>query len=441
LSSPDFGLFFFNNVTIFDCISATQNNMPLITTKENRHHQQQHQKQQTQHHDDKPALLNVPIIDLENTPASEIVETIAKACQEYGFFQILHHSISPTLIDAYLEQCRLYFALPLEMKQQWKRHDTNSRGWFNDELTKQKRDWKEALDLGVPGSRDWSIMPDDVPENHCLDGWNQLPPTDILPNFRSVVTDYFDECAKLADRIAIYMAQGLGQDQDSPMLQELRAHHSSYLRSNYYPLCNQVEDDGVTKPLGISPHRDAGFLTVLLQDADCHSLQVYHQDQDQWITVHPAGPYALTINTGDMAEVWSNGRYQAPLHRVLSHETQERYSTPFFYNPSYQTLVEPLITTTIDDCHNEAEKEEPQYHGVLWGYFRAVRFAGDLTDLGVEIQIADYLKKNNNNPTSGISHVSKQQVFAKEADFRLPFSVEKYRPLLTQGVEGLLLPR
>ena len=33
-------------------------------------------------------------------------------------------------------------------------------------------------------------------------------------------------------------------------------------------------------PLGISPHKDAGFLTVLAQDPDCHSLQVRRRGTD-----------------------------------------------------------------------------------------------------------------------------------------------------------------
>jgi isopenicillin N synthase-like dioxygenase len=315
--------------------------------------------------EDETMTFNVPTIDLANLPQDEVISQISRACAKYGFFQITNHSISHELIDEYLEQCRLYFSLPVEVKQQWKRNSGNARGWFNDELTKRKLDWKECLDFGVPGTRNWSVE-DENPKNKCLDGWNQLPSEDILPDFRSTITRYFDECSKLADRIAVLMAKGLGQDENSSIIRELRENHSSYLRSNYYPVCNEFSDDG-SKPLGISPHRDAGFLTVLLQDADCHSLQVLKGDST-WVTIHPER-YAFTINTGDMAEVWSNGRYKAPLHRVLSNETKVRYSTPYFYNPSYETVVEPLV----------ADGEKAIYSGVLWGYFRAVRFAGDLT--------------------------------------------------------------
>jgi isopenicillin N synthase-like dioxygenase len=355
----------------------------------------------------------IPVIDLSaNISEGELVEKVTKACVEFGFFQITSTDIPQDLVKDYIEQCKKYFALSQEVKLGWKRNESNARGYFDDELTKQRRDWKEALDFGVPGSRDWAV-PDNDPSNFCLDGWNQLPSEEVLPNFRSVVTKYFDACARLSDRIVILMAKGMGGGSSTPILTALREKHSSYLRVNYYPPCNEYAEDG-RKPLGVSPHKDAGFLTVLLQDDGCHSLQVLKNER--WITVRPV-PGAFTINTGDMAEVWSNGKYKAPLHRVLSNETKQRYSAPFFYNPSYDTLVTPL-------------SKDPIYYPILWGYFRAVRFAGDLTDLGVEIQIDDFLRSKSSK------HTRIQNIFEREVEFGTPFSVEKFRDLLlSQGTE------
>jgi isopenicillin N synthase-like dioxygenase len=363
--------------------------------------------------------LDIPVVDLaDDVPEEILVEKIASACSEFGFFQVTNHGIPSSLVNEYKHQLKLYFDLPHDVKLTWKRNEANARGYFDDELTKQRRDWKEALDFGVPNSRDWNVADDD-PQNFCLDGWNQLPSEEVLPNFRSIVTKYFDECARLSDRLATIMAKGMGRDETEPIIQELREKHSSYLRANFYPLYQrrkeEKKEDG---PLGISPHRDAGFLTVLLQDDDCHSLQVWKADE--WITVHPV-PGAFTINTGDMAQVWSNGRYKAPLHRVLTNDTKERYSAPFFYNPSYGAFIEPLLT---------AGKERANYHPVLWGYFRAVRFAGDLTDLGVEIQVEDFLLKKEDEEDDH-HHVQKQKRFVRDFDFSKPFSVEQFRPLLT----------
>ena len=63
--------------------------------------------------------------------------------------------------------------------------------------------------------------------------------------------------------------------------------------------------------LGVNRHTDAGALTLLYQD-DVASLQVLHDGA--WVLVEPSAG-ALVVNLGDMLQVWSNDRYEAPLHR------------------------------------------------------------------------------------------------------------------------------
>jgi hypothetical protein len=144
------------------------------------------------------------------------------------------------------------------------------------------------------------------------------------------------------------------------------------------------------------------------------SPQVRRRADGEWVTMHPVGG-AFTINTGDMAQIWSNGRYHAPEHRVLSDTQGERYSAPFFYNPSFASVVAPL-----------PQLGAPRYHECVWGYFRAQRFAGDFADYGQEIQISDFARVDG--PPGW--HVGNQQRFLREADFAQPFSVEGNRHLL-----------
>ena len=64
-----------------------------------------------------PAELNVPTIDLSATISDDdVVEIVSNACAEYGFFQIINHGISSDLIDCYLDECRRYFELPLDVR-------------------------------------------------------------------------------------------------------------------------------------------------------------------------------------------------------------------------------------------------------------------------------------------------------------------------------------
>lgn len=329
-----------------------------------------------------------------------------------------------------------------------------------------------------------------------LDGSNRFPKEEDLPGFRSAVNEYFEACAALSDKIARLMAHGLillmkeeqkNKSQNDSFekvdadksIKQMKKNHTSYLRMNHYPPINDTNalkrnsNNNDDSPLGISPHTDAGFLTILMQDNDCHSLQVGYpkfastpkqidlRNDYEWITVEPV-PGALTINTGDMAQIWSNGYYRAPLHRVLTNTSKHRYSSPFFYNPGYASMIQPLtldltsnmtniLTTTkntLNGMNSDDKKIVERYYPCCWGYFRAVRFAGDLTDLGTEIQVTDFEKVNydihvhddesngenskkatgKNSPRS--HHIYRQEQFIEEVDFRIPFSVEKYRNLL-----------
>ena len=322
----------------------------------------------------------VQVIDLSTVDETPLVEQVAQACSTVGFFQVINHGVSDSLRQEFREACRQYFCVMSEsIRQAHRRTASNARGFFDDELTKQRLDWKRALDVGVPGSRDWTL-PDNDPRNGCLDGFNQLPNDEELKGFRYTLVKYFSACEELSNRIARLMAAGIaGKDKDGGIVQDMKENHTSYLRINYYPVygheqhITRRESSGEPSPFGISPHKDAGFLTVLLQDDDCHSLQVWLDET--WQTIIPVKG-AFTINTGDMAQIWSNGLYKAPLHRVLTNSHKERYSAPFFYNPGYQSYMKP-----------GGSHHQPAYHPCLWGYFRAVRFAGDFTDLGVESKL------------------------------------------------------
>lgn len=52
------------------------------------------------------------------------------------------------------------------------RTEKNARGWYDDELTKQTKDWKEGFDMGHVPAPD---MPPDHPSNVVEEGFNQFP--------------------------------------------------------------------------------------------------------------------------------------------------------------------------------------------------------------------------------------------------------------------------
>ena len=127
-------------------------------------------------------------------------------------------------------------------------------------------------------------------------------------------------------------------------------------------------------------------------DADLpHRLRARTVDDVAGLQVHNNGTFhtvaprdgALIINVGDIVQVWSNDRYQAPLHRVLANAEEPRVSIPYFLNPSYDYDYEPLSGVARTN-------EPPHYRPINWGEFRAKRSAGDYADVGEEVQISHY---------------------------------------------------
>jgi isopenicillin N synthase-like dioxygenase len=62
-------------------------------------------------------------------------------------------------------------------------------------------------------------------------------------------------------------------------------------------------------------------------------------------------------------------------------EEADRYSIPFFFNPSYETIISPL--------RNNGDRSI--YEDIHWGDFRRKRADGDFANIGKEVQISDYL--------------------------------------------------
>mmetsp|Transcript_1461 Transcript_1461/g.4418 ORF Transcript_1461/g.4418 Transcript_1461/m.4418 type:complete len:317 (-) Transcript_1461:57-1007(-) len=305
--------------------------------------------------------------------------------QETGvFFQVTNHGIPEEVIERFDEEMKRFFAKDKEEKYKIKRNKENSRGYFDDELTKQTRDWKECVDIGAQNG--------DFEGKSLIDGYNQWPQGDV--KFKAAMKDYFDRCTSLSKSLLRAFAVCLGQQEQH--FDKMLGEHTSYLRLNFYPPCprpvdadfplrSPKEDEGF---LAINRHTDAGLLTILRQQYDQpHSLQVFYtKDSDKdhetregkWVVVHPT-PASLTINIGDMMQVCSNDKFIAPLHRVLANKDLPRYSAPYFFNPPYN-----------EDCKPIAEDGRIKYRPVNWGEFRRRRFEGDFSDVGKEVQISDY---------------------------------------------------
>jgi isopenicillin N synthase-like dioxygenase len=318
---------------------------------------------------------SVPVIDIAGVTqnasgeaAEQAVHEIAKACREWGFFQIINHGVSDALIDSVWQQARAFFEGPQEAKNAILRTRENPWGYYNNELTKNKRDKKEVFDFTTDG-----IDPIYGAENR----W-----PDTGAEFRDNMRGYLEACTRLSLTLLQAFCVGLGLPADF-MREDFAGKHTGFIRLNHYPVVDPLAAENVEQlpeaNMGVHHHSDAGALTVLLQD-DVGGLQV-HRD-GYWHDI-PSVPGAFVINTGDMMQVWSNDFYQAAIHRGLAMHDRDRYSIPFFFNPAVATEVSPLPSVV-------SEERPSRYRSINWSDFRSKRTDGDYADYGPEVQIAQY---------------------------------------------------
>lgn len=80
-------------------------------------------------------------------------------------------------------------------------------------------------------------------------------------------------------------------------------------------------------------------------------------------------------------QVWTNEKYQSVEHRVMVNSVKERFSIPYFLNPSHYTLIKPLEELTN-------EQNPAKYKPYNWGKFMTTRKLSNFKKLNVEnIQI------------------------------------------------------
>jgi isopenicillin N synthase-like dioxygenase len=264
----------------------------------------------------------IPVVDLRSDGASAEIDS---ACRTMGFFALRGHGIESAQRERLIAAAREFFALPEDAKREVGL-PTGGRAWrgwfpFQGELTSGVPDLKEGYYFGR------ELPPDPRP----LHGPNVWP--DTVPALRTEVTAWMEAMERLGQRVLAAMALGLGLDGDW-FRRHMTADPTVLFRIFRYP----PHPDGAADRWGVAEHTDYGLLTLLAHDGTPGlEVRVGHE----WLPV-PADPDLIVCNLGDMLDRLTGGRYRSTPHRVRNVGGSDRISLPFFLDPSWDCLVEPL---------------------------------------------------------------------------------------------------
>ncbi|KAK2383926.1 protein SRG1 [Trifolium repens] len=257
-------------------------------------------------HQDRPILSSssattplpqLPVIDLSKLLSHDLNQPELKklhyACKEWGFFQLINHGVSGSLVENVKKGAEEFFNLPMEEKKKFEQREGDVQGYGQAFVVseEQKLDWADMFFLFT--------LPSHIRKPHLF-------PSIPLP-FRVDLETYCEELRTLAIQILDLMAYSLAIDPAE--IRELFDQATQSTRMNYYPPCNDVE--------GLQIKKDG-----------------------LWIPVKPL-PNAFIINLGDMLEMATNGIYRSIEHRAMVNSEKERFSIATFYSPALNTIMNP----------------------------------------------------------------------------------------------------
>ena len=307
---------------------------------------------------------NVPTIDLKKarSDASQL-KLLDLASRDHGFFLLKNHGMQKEIDDMW-QMSKWFFNQPREDKLKIIRTETIPLGYYDRELTKQKRDLKEVFDFMYP-----RLNGDDL---------NQWPENN---EFRTTMEIFFSKASEVAEETLQLIFLNLKSDNSQLPKGE---GSTSNARLNFYPVNDPIEENARDKitnlgDMALHHHTDPGILTLLLQDMT-GGLQTKSKEFG-WIDIKPEAD-TIVVNLGDAMQVWTNDEYVAAIHRVTKRTKKERYSTPYFYNPKRDAVIQPL---------EQILDKDPKYIPFTWKEYIQGRVDDNYTDLGEEdIQISKF---------------------------------------------------
>ncbi|KAM6565311.1 hypothetical protein CsatA_024439 [Cannabis sativa] len=254
------------------------------------------------------AQFSIPVIDLEGLDGDrvkrrEIVDRVREASENGGFFQIVNHSISESVMKEMKDGVKRFYEQETEVKKAFYTRDSTKPVVYNTNnrlYTSPSADWRDTFLVR---------MAPDPPK-----------PEDLPLICRDILVEYSKQVMKVGTLLFELISEALGLNPNH--LHDINCDEGLVLLCHYYPPCPEPE-----LTMGVTKHVDIDFLTVLLQD-DIGGLQVLNNNQ--WIDVSPH-PGALVVNIGDLLQLLTNDKLKSVEHRVLASDMGPRVSIAAFF--------------------------------------------------------------------------------------------------------------
>ncbi|KAI3444547.1 hypothetical protein Pfo_001212 [Paulownia fortunei] len=246
--------------------------------------------------------LQLPVLDVSQPLNSSSLPSLAAACKEWGFFQIINHGISKDLYSKIYSISNKIFCLPSESKL--KLVKTYTPHFIASPFFECIRVSGPEFAASAQSSAD--VLGEQDSE------------------FSEVLQEYGSKMTELSKMILKLVLMTLGDGFETKYYDSEFHNCHGYLRINNYTPSGNLEEEAE----GLGMHTDMSCLTILYQD-ETGGLQVRSKD-GKWMNITPCEGN-LVVNIGDMLQAWSNERLRSSEHRVVLKKPVNRFSLAFFW--------------------------------------------------------------------------------------------------------------
>ncbi|KAE8075619.1 hypothetical protein FH972_014315 [Carpinus fangiana] len=253
---------------------------------------------------------------MEKLNGEERAATMAKindACENWGFFELINHSIPHEFMDNLERLAKEHYKKCMEQRF---KELVASKALEGAKAEVNDMDWESTFHVRH------------LPQSNI----SEIP--DLEDEYRKVIKEFALKLEKLAEELLDLLCENLGLEKGYLKKAFYGSKGPTFgTKVSNYPPCPQPE---LIK--GLRAHTDAGGIILLFQDHKVSGLQLLKDGQ--WIDVPPMR-HSIVINLGDQLEVITNGKYKSVLHRVIAQTDGNRMSIASFYNPGSDAVIYP----------------------------------------------------------------------------------------------------
>lgn len=269
--------------------------------------------------------------------AAAVIDALDESLQRSGFVLVTGHRVPSEFAATLRAAARQFFRLDTWRKEPYAVTAPGDRGWRplgthavgRVDDADAHADLKESLVFG-------SSARGEADAGRARPGWSA-----VHADLGGLVERYAAAMRALADELLELFAVALCQP---PAVLLGGSADAAWTLTVDHFLPRAATGPARPGQFRVGPHTDAGAVTILDEEQTAAGVEVL-VDERRWVEA-PHDPEALTVNVGDLIELWTSGRWVAGRHRVPPPEPavadDDPVSLVYFCNLHDSTRLTPL---------------------------------------------------------------------------------------------------